>query len=98
VTPVSRALLVALAAGSAAVTLAAPAAADEAEYLKIQDRLAFLSVDQLRTEGARVCQATRSGIPAADIVQMVVHDLRGTGATVAAANVIVANAVTKLGC
>lgn len=93
-----RPLLVALLVAPAALALAAPAAADEAGYLKLQDRLSFLTADQLRTEGARICQAAASGMGSAGIVNMVIDDLDHTGLTVASANTMVATAIVELDC
>ncbi|MBO0678318.1 DUF732 domain-containing protein [Mycolicibacterium sp. S2-37] len=88
----SAALLIG-AAGSLA--LAAPSSADEASYLKLQDKFVFLTADQLLSTGYKVCQATRSGMVAPDIVNMVKRDL--SAGTVPAAD-IVASAIVELGC
>ncbi|MCK0173497.1 MULTISPECIES: DUF732 domain-containing protein [Mycobacteriaceae] len=91
-----RTLSAALLAGAAgALGLAAPAAADEAGYLKLQDRFAFLTADQLLSTGYQVCQASRSGMVAPDIVDMVSRDL---GAGLASATEIVASAIIQLDC
>lgn len=90
-----RSLLAAVLVVPGALALAAPAAADEASYLKLRERLAFLTADQLLTEGHRVCQATASGMGASDIVIMVRRDL---GASSAAATDIVTSAIIELDC
>ncbi|MGK2880458.1 MAG: DUF732 domain-containing protein [Mycobacterium sp.] len=60
---------------SAAVSPAL-AHADEASYLaQVQPRYVFLSVDQLRTEGYRVCAATAGGQSSLDAGEMVQRDL-----------------------
>lgn len=77
-----------------AVLSAAPAHADEASYLELlQPRLTFLSADQLRTEGYRVCAATSSGMPASDANDMVQADL---GVSVPVSIDIVTAAVVNL--
>jgi hypothetical protein len=93
-----RLLVAAAFATAAAVGFSAPAAADEAGFLQLQEQLNFLTVDQLRTEGYRVCQATNRGVSGADAVNMVSKDLRKTGISVSAASKIVATAITELGC
>jgi hypothetical protein len=90
-----RSLLATLLVAPAALALAAPAAADEAEYLELRERLVFLTADQLLTEGRRVCQATANGMGASDIVGMVRRDL---GASSAAATDIVTTAIIELDC
>lgn len=88
-----RALTVLL-AGS--LILAPQAAADQDEYLrKLQDRLPFLSAEQLLSEGTRICNATRKGTPASDVVIMVRDDL---GLSISAAGNVVSTAVVELGC
>lgn len=71
-----RALRVLAAVVAAAFAFTAPAAADEGKYLeRVQPRFSFLSTQQLLSEGDKVCNATRSGMTAADAVQMVQNDL-----------------------
>jgi hypothetical protein len=85
-----------LAVMAAAVAFAAPAAADEDEFVRtMQISYVFLSEQQLRSEGARICSVLRSGAPAADAVIMVRNDL---GISVSAAGEIVSAAVLHLGC
>ncbi|MCV7283032.1 DUF732 domain-containing protein [Mycolicibacterium flavescens] len=80
----------------AALTFAAPAAADEAEFLrKLQDQYVYLTPDQLLAAGHQVCAAARQGVPASESVMMV-RDLLGT--SVPAAGDIVSTAVVELGC
>ena len=91
-----RSLSAALLVGAAAaLATAAPASADEESFLRLQDRFAFLTADQLLSAGHKVCQATQSGMVAPDIVNMVKRDL---GAGTAPATDIVAGAIIELGC
>jgi hypothetical protein len=79
-----------------ALACAAPAHADQSEYLKaLQPRLPFLSTEQLLTEGSRVCASNHSGRPSADAVPTVSKDL---GVSVSVASDIVAAAVVHLDC
>ncbi|KAA0095459.1 DUF732 domain-containing protein [Mycolicibacterium sp. P1-18] len=85
----------ALAAG-VAIGVAPTAAADEAGYLnQLSPRLAFLTPDQLRAEGYKVCRYVSVGRPSADAIPMVTNDL---GVTVAAALDIISNAIGQLDC
>ena len=80
----------------AAVVLAAPATADEDEFVRsMQATYAFLTDHQLRTEGAKICSILRSGTPASDAVVMVRNDL---GVSISAAGEIVSAAVVQLDC
>lgn len=80
----------------AAVVLAAPAVADEDEFVRsMQTTYAFLTDQQLRTEGAKICSTLRSGTPASDAVVMVRNDL---GVSISAAGEIVSAAVVQLDC
>ncbi|PXX06284.1 DUF732 domain-containing protein [Mycolicibacterium moriokaense] len=84
--------------GVAAVSLsyAAPATADEDDYLQIlHDRYVYLSTPQLHSEGAKVCTATRSGTSSPQATMMVSRDLV---VTVGVAADIVATTVVALGC
>ena len=89
--------LQALIAGAAmSVVFAAPAAADTDGYLQaLQDRYAFLTAQQLLSEGGTVCNAISSGMNSTDAVRMVQHHL---GVSVAAAGDIVSAAAVHLGC
>jgi hypothetical protein len=79
-----------------AVAFAAPAAADQDDYLRpLQERFVFLSAQQLLSEGTKVCNAIRSGKTSTDAVIMVRNDL---GVSVATAGEIVSGAVVDLGC
>ena len=81
---------------AAAVAFAAPASADQAEFVrKIQSQYVFLSADQIIAAGQKICAATRSGVPASDAVMMVRNDL---GMSVSAAGDVVSTAVVELGC
>lgn len=80
----------------AAVALAAPAVADEDEFVRsMQSTYAFLTDQQLRSEGAKICSTLRSGTPASDAVIMVSNDL---SVSVSAAGEIVSAAVVQLDC
>ena len=80
----------------AAVALAAPAVADEDEFVRsMQTTYAFLTDQQLRSEGAKICSTLRSGTPASDAVIMVSNDL---SVSVSAAGEIVSAAVVQLNC
>lgn len=92
----ARPLAIAVVATATALGYAAPATADQDEYLRVtQARFAFLSTDQLVEEGNRICGHTRSGMPASDAVLIVQRDL---GVSVPAAYDIVNAAVVHLGC
>jgi hypothetical protein len=85
----------ALAAGAAvSLAFASPAGADPGSYLKdVQPFYQNFSVEQLLSEGFRVCSATQRGMTSPRAVQMVQDDI---GASVTAAGDIVAAAVVKL--
>lgn len=79
-----------------AVASAAPAAASEDDFVReLQTTYAFLSDQQLRAEGAKICSVLGGGTPASDAVAMVREDL---GVSVSAAGEIVSAAVVQLGC
>ena len=81
---------------AAALAFAAPASADDSEYLRmVQDRLTFLTPQQLLSEANKVCQVTRSGLTSVDAVLTVQRDL---AVSVAAAVDIVEAAVLTHGC
>jgi hypothetical protein len=85
-----------LAAVTGTVAFAAPAAASEDDFIrKLQIRYIFLSEQQLRSEGARICGVLGSGAPASDAVIMVRNDL---GVSTSAAGEIVSAAVVELDC
>lgn len=80
----------------AAVVAAPPAGADEAGYLqRLQSRLAYLTTQQLLTEGYKICQLTHSGRPSSDAIPMVTKDL---AISVPAAVDIIVAAGGELGC
>lgn len=88
-------LAVTLAVGIA-IGAAPPAAADESDYLNhLGPRLAFLTTNQLLTEGYKVCRYISVGRPSPDAIPMVMKDLQ---VTVAAAVDITAGAVEELDC
>ncbi|GLP79768.1 DUF732 domain-containing protein [Mycobacterium antarcticum] len=79
-----------------AIGAAPTAAAEESDYLdQLQPSLAFLSTEQLLTEGYRVCQFIGAGRPSADAIPMVVKDLQ---VTVATAYTLVPAALSTLDC
>ncbi len=82
-------------AASIAVWAAAPAAADESEYLRLVDGKYNLSTQQLLAEGHKVCEATSRGTLSSDAVNMVYRDL---GVSVAVASDIVVAARVGFGC
>ncbi len=78
----------------AAMVFAAPAAADEEEYLKpLREQFVYLSEEDLLSAGQRVCQVVASGHPSADAVVMVRKEL---GISVGAAGEVVSAAVVDL--
>ena len=78
------------------LVMAAPAAADQGEYLRLMlPKYAYLNSEQLMREAAVACQITRSGRPASDAVAVVVKDL---GVSVSAAGDIIAAALVHLPC
>ena len=81
---------------AAAVAMAAPASASEEDFVQsMKTRYAFLSEQQLRSEGAKVCDAVRGGMVGSDATMMVRNDL---GVSVSAAANIVSTAIVQLGC
>jgi len=81
---------------SVAVALAAPAAADEDEFVRaMRTTYAFLTDQQLRSAGAKICSTLRRGTPASEAVIMVSNDL---SVSVSAAGEIVSAAVVQLNC
>lgn len=87
--------LLAIAVGIGVAT-APTAIADEAGYLqRLQSRLAYLTAQQLLTEGYKVCQLTHSGHPSSDAIEMVSKDL---AISVPAAVEIIVAAGGELGC
>ncbi|MBJ7340688.1 DUF732 domain-containing protein [Mycolicibacterium sp.] len=79
-----------------AIGVAPSAAAAEADYLnQLQPRLAYLSSEQLLSEGYKVCRFIGVGRPSADAIPVVMKDLN---VTVAAAMAIIPAAVTQLDC
>jgi hypothetical protein len=79
-----------------AVGVAPSAAASEGNYLhQLAPKLAYLSTEQLLTEGYRVCRYIGVGRPSADAIPIVVKDL---GISVPAALNIVAAAIEELEC
>jgi hypothetical protein len=84
--------------GVAAMSLAfaSPAAADSGDYLHaLQPTYTSVTTQQLLSEGAKACNAIRSGMNSTQTVLMVQKDL---GVSVPAAGDIVSAAVVHLGC
>jgi hypothetical protein len=91
-----KALLAVTLAAGIAIRVAPSAAADESDYLnQLSPRLAFLSTEQLRAEGYKVCRYVGVGRPTADAIPVVMKDLQ---ITVAGALDIIAAAVEELDC
>jgi hypothetical protein len=91
-----KALLSVTLALGIAIGVAPSAAADERDYLnQLGPRLTFLTTDQLRSEGYRVCRYLSVGRPTADAIPMVMKDVQ---VTVAGAIDIIATAVEQLKC
>ena len=89
-------LRVLIAATVTSLTFAAPAAADEEEYLHgLRETYVFLSTEELLSEGIKVCKAVRSGMTSSNAAIMVQRDLR---VSVPTAGNIVAAAVVQLDC
>jgi hypothetical protein len=87
---------VAAVAAGVAIGVAPPAAADESGYLnELSPRLAYLTTQQLRTEGYKVCRYVNVGRPTADAIPVVTNDL---GITVAAAMDIISASIRELDC
>jgi hypothetical protein len=79
-----------------AVMVAAPAAADESEYLRLlQPKYVYLSSQQLLDAGRKVCDAANGGMLSADAANMLQKDLQVSLAT---AVDIVGTAKVQLGC
>ena len=78
-----------------AVGAASPAGADEGDYLRLKDRLTFLTTQELLSEGYKVCGAIHNGTKSPDTVKMVMRDL---AVSVDNALDIVSAAVFELGC
>jgi hypothetical protein len=79
-----------------AIMAAAPAAADESEYLRLlQPKYAFLSSQQLLAEGQKVCEAIHRGMISPDAANMVQKDLT---VSVPVSVDIVSTAAVELGC
>jgi hypothetical protein len=82
-----------------AVMAAAPAAADEPEYLRqLQDKFSFLSKQQLLAEGHKACHAIDGGMNSADVTNMVQKDLKDLWVSLAVSGEIVSTAAVELGC
>jgi uncharacterized protein YaaQ len=65
-----------LCAAATSVILAPAAAATHDEYTEtLQEKLVFMSEQQLIDEGYRVCAASAGGMPAGNITMMVIEEL-----------------------
>jgi hypothetical protein len=79
-----------------ALIWAVPAAADEDAFVdRFTTKHAFLTEEQLRAEGPRICAVLGSGVPASEAVAMVQDDL---GVSVPAAFEIISAAITTYDC
>jgi hypothetical protein len=78
-----------------AVGVAAPATAEEDEYLKLRDTYPTLSAEQLLAEGRRVCAVAQQGASSPVAVIMVTNDL---GVSTGAALDIVTSSIRNLDC
>lgn len=89
-------VFVAAVAMGVAIGAAPTAAADESGYLnELSPRLAYLTTQQLRTEGYKVCRYVGVGRPTADAIPVVMNDL---GISVAAALDIISASMRELDC
>ncbi len=80
----------------AAIGFAAPASADEEDFVRVlTTRFVYLTPEQVRAEGQWVCSVLASGVPASDAVMMVRNDL---GMSVSGAGELVSLAVVELDC
>jgi hypothetical protein len=87
--------VIAITSASAGIA-AAPAQADQGEYLeKLQPLYVYLTPQQLLTEGQRVCAVKNAGADSMAAIDMVVNDF---SVSVATAADIVSTAVAKLDC
>ncbi len=85
-----------IAAAATSIAFAAPAAADQAQFVrKLQEQYVFLGADQLISTGNQVCAHAARGVSAAEMVMRVRDEL---GISTAAAGDIVSLAVVELGC
>jgi hypothetical protein len=83
-------------AACAAVAFAAPASADQDEFVRqLRERYVYLTPEQLITAGNKICALNRSGKPSAESQIMVSEYL---GISVPAAGRIVNLANVELGC
>ncbi|MEO3759658.1 DUF732 domain-containing protein [Mycobacterium sp. B14F4] len=88
--------LAAAALAVCAVSTAAPAGAQDADYLwLLQDRYRFLSPEQLLSEGYKVCAVIDQGVGSRYAAEMVQQDL---GVSPSASMDIVSAATVELGC
>ncbi len=93
----TRSAFVAVAATAVtAMGLAAPAGAQDADYLwLLQDRYRFLTPEQLLSEGYKVCAVIDQGVGSRYAAEMVQQDL---GVSPGASMDIVSAATVELGC
>jgi hypothetical protein len=85
-------------AATAGLAFASPAAAAEADFLRLQEKFPFLSQAQLLTTGYQACMASRNGVGSATIVGLVQKELDPLGVTVGSATDIVSTAIVQLDC
>jgi hypothetical protein len=92
-----RAIICWMVAATTPLVIAAPAHADEQGFLNyLQPRWAFLTADQLLTEGHKACNFILAGNSASDAAAMVAADLKTNDLTVSSE--IVRTAVKQFGC
>lgn len=92
----SSVLLASAAMAVTAMSAAAPAVAQDADYLALlQDRYRFLSAEQLLSEGYKVCAVIDQGVGSRYAAEMVQQDL---GVSPGASIDIVSAATVELGC
>jgi hypothetical protein len=92
-----RAIVCSVIAVATPLVAAAPAYADDQGFLNyLEPRWAFLSADQLLTEGHKACNFILAGNSASNAAAMVAADLDTNDRVVASE--IVRTAVTQLGC
>lgn len=84
------------AAAASAIGLAAPASADSDTFLQtLQPIYAYMSESQLMSAGNQVCSLARSGVPASEIVPILVNEY---ALSASASYEIVAASTIHLGC
>jgi hypothetical protein len=94
---IRRAMICWVIAAATSLGVAVPAHADQQGFLNhLEPQWAFLSAEQLLTEGHKACNAILAGSSASDATAMVAADLKTNDLVVSSE--IVRTAVTQLGC